>query len=365
MSESVLDRHSWIGLDIGGANIKIAHEDGNARTVPFEVWKRPDELGKAIAAAAAALPASDRAAVTMTAELCDCYTAKTVGVNAVLDAVLEGLPAFSIVVWGVDGEFHSVAEARRQPHLAAAANWLALANLAARSIPDSRGLLIDIGSTTTDLIPLEHGRVAARGRSDTGRLQTGELVYAGVRRTPVCALATELPLRGIVTGLAAEIFASTLDVYLTLGDVADSPSDLSTADGRPATVEAARDRLARMVGADRDGFSHDDAHAFAHSADECLTQRLVLAAERASAATIGRPTVAVVAGSGEFLARRVARRIIETDGPIISLREVWGTVASSAGCAFALVKLAAERFRPDHDRIRDSRTGLVLEGNPT
>jgi (4-(4-[2-(gamma-L-glutamylamino)ethyl]phenoxymethyl)furan-2-yl)methanamine synthase len=365
MSESVLDRHSWIGLDIGGANIKIAHEDGNARTVPFEVWKRPDELGRAIAAAAAALPASDRAAVTMTAELCDCYTAKTVGVNAVLDAVLEGLPAFSIVVWGVDGEFHSVAEARRQPHLAAAANWLALANLAARSIPESRGLLIDIGSTTTDLIPLEHGRVAARGRSDTGRLQTGELVYAGVRRTPVCALATELPLRGIVTGLAAEIFASTLDVYLTLGDLAANPSDLSTADGRPATVEAARDRLARMVGADRDAFSDDDAHAFAKSVDECLTQRLVLAAERAVAATIGRPAVAVVAGSGEFLARRVARRIIETDGPIIGLREVWGTVASSAGCAFALVKLAAERFRPDDDQIRDSRTGLVLEGNPT
>ena len=84
MSASVLDRRPWIGLDIGGANIKTAHEDGQARTVPFEVWKRPDELGGAIAAAAAALPASDRAAVTMTAELCDCYPAKTVGVNAVL-----------------------------------------------------------------------------------------------------------------------------------------------------------------------------------------------------------------------------------------------------------------------------------------
>ena len=194
-----------------------------ARTVPFEVWKRPDELGRAIAAAAAALPASDRAAVTMTAELCDCYPTKAVGVNAVLDAVVEGLPGRSIVVWGVDGEFHSVADARRQPHLVAAANWLALANLAARSIPESRGLLIDIGSTTTDLIPLDRGRVAARGRSDTERLQTGELVYAGVRRTPICALATELPLRGIATGLAAEIFASTLDVYLTLGEIAANP----------------------------------------------------------------------------------------------------------------------------------------------
>ena len=365
MSTSVPDRHPWIGLDIGGANIKTAHEDGPARTVPFEVWKRPDELGRAIAAAAAALPVSDRAAVTMTAELCDCYPAKIVGVNAVLDAVLEGLPAFSIVVWGVDGEFHSVAEARRHPHLAAAANWLALANLAARSIPECRGLLIDIGSTTTDLIPLNRGQVAACGRSDTDRLQTGELVYAGVHRTPVCALATELPFRGSVTGLAAEIFASTLDVYLTLGAIAPNPSDLSTADGRPATVEAARDRLARMVGTDRDGFTQEDARAFADAADACLMHRLVLAAERASEATIGRPSVAVVSGSGEFLARRLARRIIEREGPIISLKEVWGAVASSAGCAFALVKLAAERFAPDGDSIRDSRTGLLLEGNST
>ncbi len=73
--------------------------------------------------------------MTMTAELCDCYPTKTVGVNKVLDAVIEGVPGHSIVVWGVDGTFHSVAEARRQPQLAAAANWLALAALAARSIP--------------------------------------------------------------------------------------------------------------------------------------------------------------------------------------------------------------------------------------
>ena len=116
--------------------------------------------------------------------------------------------------------------------------------------------------------PAARRPVAARGRTDTERLQTGELVYAGVRRTPVCALATELPFRGVPTGLAAELFASTLDVYLTLGEIAPDPKDLSTADGRPATVDAARDRLARMVGADRDGFSADDALAFARAADE-------------------------------------------------------------------------------------------------
>jgi probable H4MPT-linked C1 transfer pathway protein len=364
MDLSNAQRRGWVGLDIGGANIKAAHEGGQVRNIPFEVWKRPDELGQAISSVVSALPEAGRAAVTMTAELCDCYSTKTVGVNAVLDAVVTGLPRCSIVVWGIDGEFHTIAEVRRNPLSAAAANWLALAELAARLIPKEHGLLIDIGTTTTDLIPLERGKVAARGRSDTERLQTGELVYAGVRRTPVCALATELPVRGIATDLAAEFFASTLDVFLILGDVDSDPADLSTADGRPVTVEAARDRLARMVGADRDGFNDDDARDFAHAAQERLINRLAAAVERASTPTIGRPTAAVVAGSGEFLARRLALHILDRDSPVISLTDAWGSMASSAGCAYAVVKLAAERFRMGSDGACDSRTGLVLEANP-
>jgi probable H4MPT-linked C1 transfer pathway protein len=338
---------SWIGLDIGGANIKAAHGSGAAQTMPFEVWKRPDELGRAIAAIAAMLPPSDRAAVTMTAELCDCFPTKRVGVNAVIDAAQDALSGRSITIWGIDGQFHGVDEVREQTSLAAAANWLALAILAARLLPEHPGILIDIGTTTTDLIPMERGSVAARGRSDTERLQTGELVYAGVRRTPICALATELPFRGVPTGLAAEIFASTLDVYLILGEIESNPSDLSTADGRPSTAYAARDRLARMVGADRDGFSKEDAVAFAEGADHCLMDRLATAALRACTPTIGHPAAAIIAGSGDFLARRLAARLVGPEGPVISLKDAWGAVASSAGCAYALVQLAQKRFGPE------------------
>jgi probable H4MPT-linked C1 transfer pathway protein len=334
---------SWMALDVGGANIKAAHTEGPSRTLPFELWKRPEELGRVLASLAATFPAFDRVALTMTAELCDCYPTKTVGVNAVLDAVLDAVDGRPIEVWGVDGRFHDVAEIRQNHVLAAAANWLALATLIARLVPEGPGLLIDIGTTTTDLIPLADGRAAARGRTDTDRLQTGELVYAGVRRTPICALATELPYRGLPTGLAAELFASTLDVYLTLDEIPPDPKDLSTADGRPATKAAARDRLARMIGTDRDTFTADDALAFARAADEALLKRLETVAGRACRTTIGRPRSAVVAGSGEFLARRLALRIIEPGGTIIGLNEAWGPVASSAGCAHALLVLASER----------------------
>ena len=341
----------WIALDVGGANLKAAHPSGLARSLPFELWKRPDDLGRALAALLATFPPSEHLALTMTAELCDCYATKAVGVNAVLDAVHDAFGGKPVQVWGVDGRFHAVHEVRARPALAAAANWLALATLAARLVPAGPGLLIDIGTTTTDLVPLADGKVAVRGRTDTERLRTGELVYAGVRRTPLCALATELPFQGRATGLAAELFATTLDVYLTLGDIDPDPTDLTTADGRPATPDSARDRLARMIGADRDGFSAGDALAFAHAADEALMTRLTGAAERACEATVGRPRAAIVAGSGAFLARRLARRVVppEPEGRFHGLDVAWGKVfvfdhKPIPGCASALLVLAAETF---------------------
>ena len=53
--------------------------------------------------------------------------------------------------------------------------------------PDA--LLIDVGSTTADVVPIVAGRVAATGRNDLERLQAGELVYTGVLRTNLAAIA--------------------------------------------------------------------------------------------------------------------------------------------------------------------------------
>lgn len=331
---------NWLALDIGGANLKAAHSAGQVRTIPFELWKRPEDLPRVIQSLSSTFPTFEHVAVTMTAELCDCYPTKSRGVIAVLEAVETAIGGREIQVWGTDAQFHTLDAVRRSPLVAAAANWLALATHAARLIPEGPALLIDIGSTTTDLIPLIDGRVAAQGRTDTQRLQSGELVYAGVRRTPICALATELPFRGVNTGLAAELFAATMDIYLVLGDTEPDPHDLSTADGRSATVESARARLARMIGADRDDFSLEDAVAFAQAADLALMTRLILAATTVCLRTIGKPERAIVAGSGEFLGRRLARKILVPDPNILSLQQAWGQVASDAACAYALVSIA-------------------------
>ncbi len=177
----------WLALNVGGANIKAAHESGASRIVPFELWRSPSHLPSVLQSLFASVPPFGRIALTMTAELCDCYATKAEGVRHVLDATAIASTARLKVVWCIDGQFRDFPGVLARPELAAAANWLALAEVAARTMSGAGGLLIDIGSTTTDIVALGHGRAHPLGRTDTERLGAGELVYAGVRRTPICA----------------------------------------------------------------------------------------------------------------------------------------------------------------------------------
>src|SRR5262249_41215090 len=143
--------------------------------------------------------------------------------------------------WRNDGRFVDLAEARRAPLQVASANWLALAQFAGRFAAKGPALLIDVGSTTTDIVPLVNGRPVPKGRTDPERLRCSELTYLGVRRTPLCAIRGDL---------AAELFATTQDLFLILGWLPEEPANLNTPDGRPATRAAAHARLARMLCAD-------------------------------------------------------------------------------------------------------------------
>ncbi len=239
-----------LGLDVGGANLKAAWYAPlgpsllrRALSRPFALWREPAALARQLVELTLVFPRPDLLAVTMTGELCDCYPSKRQGVCAILDAVESAFAGVPMRVWSTQGRFEDLAAARVHPLPIASANWLALATFAARfAEPEGTALLIDVGSTTTDIIPLEDGRPAPQGRSDPERLRSGELVYTGGRRTPVCALVQE--------GVATELFATTQDAYLVLNLAGESPDDCNTADGRPATRAAADLRLARMLGAD-------------------------------------------------------------------------------------------------------------------
>jgi hypothetical protein len=333
---------STIGLDIGGANLKAADGSGAARSAPFAVWRAPERLAEALEALLGEFAAADRLAVTMTAELCDCFETRRAGVLAVLDAVERAaaarLPGAEIVVWRTDAAFAPLAAARRDPLPAAAANWLALARVAAGLCPAGPALLADMGSTTTDVVAIRDRRSLPLGVTDSERLKSGELVYSGLRRTPVFGIARVLPWRGAEQPLIPELFATALDARLLLGDVPEDPSCRDTANGRPATRDAARDRLARAIGVDRESFSEEDALEAAGAIAAAQDRSIRDALEKAAARLGEPPGAAVLAGEGEHvLAREVHRLWPRCE--LLSLRERFGPERSRAACAWALVEL--------------------------
>ncbi len=329
---------NWLGLDIGGANLKFADSRRFAHLRPFALWREPARLSEELANVLQRAPQAEGLAVTMTGELADCFATKGQGVAAIVQAVVAVAEGRTVSIYGYGGRFLSTDQACRQPAQVASANWHALATLAA-GWTEGDGLLIDVGSTTTDIIRLVDGRADEAGRTDTQRLLSGELVYSGVGRTPLAALAGGWPFRGAECPLAREFFATTQDVYLMLGEMAEQPENTHTADGRPATRAAAHARLARMICADASDVSVDEAAGFAASVAARQGAELREAVRRVVAAGRATPGQVVVSGQGEFLACQVAQAELPR-AQIVSLAARLGPDVSVCAPAHAVAVLA-------------------------
>ena len=325
-----------LALDIGGVNIKVAHSDGDAECRPFALWQQPRCLPDVLGEMARQAAPFEHLALTMTAELCDCFATKRDGVHCILDAVEAMGAGKSVHVWQTDGRFVSPTEARLNPLRCAAGNWHALGTLLALMLNGEDALLIDTGSTTTDLIALHDGQVCAEGLTDTERLATGELLYVGAQRTPLMALGPTVAWRGHPHPVMAESFARTQDVYVLTGNLLPQPDCLATCDGRPMTQRAAAARVVRMIGADLELLNIGDAVQLAHAFAGEVRTRVSEAVARCAARR--KVTRVVTSGSGAFLAEAGAAATLP-DTPIEQLADRIGAEASVAACAHALVRL--------------------------
>jgi probable H4MPT-linked C1 transfer pathway protein len=334
---------SWLGLDIGGANLKAADGRGWAQSISFALWRNPQELPGALEGILRAAPNATGLAITMTGELCDCFSSKAEGVRHILSAVDKVSRGIDTCVYLVDGRFVTIAEALETPKLTAASNWHALASFASRFLPERTGLVIDIGSTTTDIIPLVEGRVAAVGRNDMQRLVSRELIYRGVGRTPICAMMSALPVNGKSCPIAAEMFATSADAYVLTGDLIEDPHADWTADGRPLTKEHAWQRLARQICADASDLAPGDIERMATSVRDAQHDELVSAVGAVATRMVVQPRACIVSGAGEFLARSAVNRLW-LGCEVISLAEKIGVEASQCAPAHAVAMLATENL---------------------
>ena len=223
---------NWLALDIGGAHIKAADGRGFAAAYPFALWKNSDGLTHELRRIISEAPECDHLVATMTGELADCFDNKEQGVLFIIQSLHDASDGRHTRVYVSDGNLVTPVVARRRYAEVASANWHALARYVGRFMELGVALLIDVGSTTCDVIPFRDGFPAHSGLNDTQRLLSGELVYTGVQRSPVCAVSGTVPYRDHLCPLAQELFATMLDVYVILGEIPEDPASHYTADGR-------------------------------------------------------------------------------------------------------------------------------------
>jgi len=345
-----------IGWDIGGANIKAAlvEQAGGAETVvverPFALWREPTRLPDVLIETADRLGPVRAMGVTMTAELADCFATKREGVGFVLDALCRAFPGADVWIYGVDGRFRSMAAARTQPHCVAAANWMASATLAARTFPDA--LFVDVGSIMIDVIPLVRGRVVVRGRTDPARLRSGELVYSGALRTPVCAIVRSVPLGGRRCRVAAEHFAIAADAHVWLGHIDERAYTCDTPDGRGRSRPEAGARLARMVCADSETLASSDITAIAAAVARAQIQQIAGGIRQVMRRLGVRcPREAIVVGHGAFLAMAAARHAGLDAREATMANGAWAFATPASAVAFLLLSCGLDASSDHHPAL--------------
>ncbi len=237
------------GYDVGGAHLKVALvDDGRViavRQIACALWGGLDQLDAALAEAQPMTARAARHAVTMTGELCELFPSRAEGVVALSRHLATRLGAETRFYMGLKG-FGDAAAAVSDTDAVASANFLATKQAVAARRP--KALLIDMGSTTTDIIACDR----PQGLSDAERLQTGELVYTGFTRTPVPSVTTRGVLAGQWQGLTRDAFATMADVRRVLGNLPDDADQHACADGKGKSVAESLARLARGFGRDGD-----------------------------------------------------------------------------------------------------------------
>jgi (4-(4-[2-(gamma-L-glutamylamino)ethyl]phenoxymethyl)furan-2-yl)methanamine synthase len=341
-----------LGWDIGGAHLKVAAVGRRGRVLqvvqlPCPLWLGLEHLDHAISLALAEMPRARLHTVTMTGELTDFFRNRAQGVKTIIARLAMQVPEHRTYVYAGPAGFLTPQNAIQKTGDVASANWAASAQFVASRLPDA--LFVDIGSTTTDLVPIRGGALGIRGFSDADRLACEELVYTGVVRTPLMALADRIPFDGQWIPAMAEYFATTADVYRLTGELPDGADQLPAADNGGKTVRASARRLARMIGRDLESAPLSKWKECARHLAELQLWQIRQACERVlSKSDVVDRSPVVGAGTGRFVARKLAaqlgRRYRDFDSLIDAAPDA-ASWASSCAPAVAVAILAQARAR--------------------
>lgn len=303
-----------LGIDVGGANLKVSNGQEN-KIIYFPIWKKVSELKNKLEDIAKEFGA-ERAGVVITAELSDVFKSKKEGIEYIAKICKEIFK--EVYFLDIDGNLTKEID---DPMKFCASNWMAsISFLLKEGFRDF--LFVDMGSTTTDLIPVKETAIA--GKTDFERLRRKELIYIGVLRTPVFYVLRNF--EGVE--LCPEYFAITADVFRVTGDIGEEDYNCETPDSRGKSVKECMQRLARTVCCDLEELGEMKVRLLSFKAKKAMIKILQREIEaKLSSYDLKR---VLACGIGEFL--------IGQTFDCIKLSEKYGN-ASKLFPAFAMLKL--------------------------
>lgn len=243
-----------VGWDIGGVHTKICVLSTSKKIhaiqqIALPIWKDMHQLTTCFCQIKKQFcVGTANHAITMTAELSDVFENRLVGVEKISSIWRDSFPQAIGYMYSHNGDFVKLTEIKNHWTSIASANWHASAMYLSTKVPNA--LLVDIGSTTTDIVPWQNHRLLNIGNDDASRLEQQELLYLGAVRTPIMAITDHVPFKGNWRVIMNERFAEIADVYRVCEQLLPAFDIGETADNRSIDPYSSIKRIARLLGED-------------------------------------------------------------------------------------------------------------------
>ncbi|MFW9780697.1 MAG: hydantoinase/oxoprolinase family protein [Candidatus Heimdallarchaeota archaeon] len=268
-----------MGLDIGGANTKAAFilfennkiSKSYSYIEYFPFWEKNlqdiiEMLNRIVENLIEAnnfnLPNVDYFTITITAELSDAFQTKREGIFIIIEALENVFEKEKLRFITTRGIYVDMKMARDQYLSIAAANWASTALFLGQFVP--RCILIDAGSTTIDIIPINEAFPVPKGTDDISRLINHELIYTGGLRATIPSITHHVYYKDKKIRVSFEKFALISDVHRILGNISEDEYLNDTADNRSKSLNDCYARLSRVICMDIDLISKDDLNKIAN-----------------------------------------------------------------------------------------------------
>ena len=240
---------SYLGIDIGGANLKIIGVNENKQIVYVDyssckIWNNQSYLDKKLLKLNRIKTKKKiKCGITMSAELCDCFKNREFGAkqifksceNLIFDCFFYSKSKSSFLKKDSYSNIISM-------------NWHSIGRFLKKRIKNA--IVIDFGTTTTDFIIIKKGRILNKNYDDFSRLNNNELLYTGFTRTPIFGISQQIRIQGKLLNIIPEFFSDSADVNKIIGQLNTSIDIDKTADGLNRSYFNSSRRISRSFGFD-------------------------------------------------------------------------------------------------------------------